>query len=199
MKTSSHKKFGLIMINNIMPFVSYMQKKAFLFGCVEPDYNFITYFRGSIKHTTLRGHNYNNSIEYMRSTVNKLIKEDKWGIIDYYRFGKLTHYILDSFTFPHNENYTGRIAEHVRYENFLAKEFDEKIKSLDWSIKYGNILSIISFIEAYHKKYLEEQPGINTDIKYSVIAVNVTASLLLPYEIYCVGNAYQRSLAQNGN
>ena len=199
MKSCSHKLFGLVMVRNIFPKADYLYVKAFLIGCVEPDYNFITYLRGSVKYDTFRGHNYENSFECMRRIAVKLMKKSVWGMVDYYRFGKLTHYILDAFTYPHNSIFSGNIMEHREYESRLAPKFNLGIMYFDWDIQYNNISDIMSFIDKYHSEYLKETPGIEQDIKYSVNAAAIAASVLVPSGEFCcnMGKAYV--FAENRN
>ena len=112
MKSYSHRLIGIAILENMLQAENRLSKQAFLLGCIEPDYNFITYFRGSVKYDTLRGHNYENSFECMRRISDKLIGKRVWGAIEYYRLGKLIHYILDAFTYPHNGIFSGSIMEH---------------------------------------------------------------------------------------
>lgn len=37
----------------------------------------------------------------------------------YYTLGKLTHYLADAFTYPHNENYPESLIAHRQYEDDL--------------------------------------------------------------------------------
>lgn len=62
------------------------------------------------------GHNYENSSQTMDHLIKKLERSTPGGGIYFYRLGKLTHYIADSFTHVHNGYFTGSLAEHVQYE-----------------------------------------------------------------------------------
>ena len=180
MKSYSHRLMGIAILENMLQAENRLSKQAFLLGCIEPDYNFITYFRGSVKYDTLRGHNYENSFECMRRISDKLIGKRVWGAIEYYRLGKLIHYILDAFTYPHNGIFSGSIMEHREYERVLEPKFNSMIMYFDWNIQYNNILNIIDFIARYHSDYIKEKPGIDNDINYSLNAAASAAAALLP-------------------
>ena len=37
----------------------------------------------------------------------------------YYTLGKLTHYLADAFTYPHNDHFSDSLMDHHRYESDL--------------------------------------------------------------------------------
>ena len=43
----------------------------------------------------------------------------------YYTLGKLTHYLADAFTYPHNENYPDSMLCHHQYETDLRAYLEE--------------------------------------------------------------------------
>ncbi|HWS42189.1 MAG TPA: zinc dependent phospholipase C family protein [Pseudoflavonifractor sp.] len=51
--------------------------------------------------------------------AEKTAKQKKWSPQDYFRLGKLMHYIADAFTCPHNESFTGTLWSHRIYEAHL--------------------------------------------------------------------------------
>ncbi len=57
----------------------------------------------------------------MRKLFESLRSKDKLGIRDY-RLGKLTHYVADAFTYPHNRIFR-QPSQHCRYEQELHCEF----------------------------------------------------------------------------
>ena len=60
MKRESHKILGHYLMQQLQVAPAYRHRKAFLFGCTEPDSNPFTYLKGSRTIQWLRGHNYRN-------------------------------------------------------------------------------------------------------------------------------------------
>ena len=73
----------------------------------------------------LRGHNYSNSQHYIYSRISRLQRRQRWTIWQYYTLGKLTHYLADAFTYPHNENYPDSMLCHHQYETDLRAYLEE--------------------------------------------------------------------------
>jgi len=96
---------------------------AFLFGSFEPDCNPLSYLKGTFRARMLRGHNYSNSRPYIGRSIDRLRRRERWTVWQYYTLGKLTHYLADAFTYPHNETYPDSIAAHRRYENAMRVPF----------------------------------------------------------------------------
>ena len=93
-------------------------RKAFLFGCIEPDCVMVTYLRGAHRGTGLHGHCWNNIQSCISSLIEKCAGEV--GVLAAFRLGKLCHYIVDAFTFPHNSDFSGTLSEHMAYEDDLT-------------------------------------------------------------------------------
>jgi hypothetical protein len=100
-----------------------LHRWAFVFGCVEPDYNYLTYLRGSLKHRMFAGHTFRSTAAYIDGAIARLEARVKFRYRDYYRLGKLIHYIVDSFTYAHNENFPGSLPDHRSYEMELKEKF----------------------------------------------------------------------------
>lgn len=94
---------------------------AFLFGSFQPDCNPLTYLKGSRRARKLRGHNFTNSRLYIESHIKLLQARTRWNIWQYYTLGKLTHYLADAFTYPHNEHYPESLIAHRQYEADLRQ------------------------------------------------------------------------------
>ena len=88
---------------------------AFLFGSYQPDCNPLSYLKGSVHGKTLMGHNFSNSRLYIDRNIVRLQNRKRWTVWQYYTLGKLTHYLADAFTFPHNETYEDSLMAHRRY------------------------------------------------------------------------------------
>ena len=104
---------------NAQGFRSRRFELAFLFGSFQPDCNPLTYLKGSLRAYKFRGHNYSNSQRYIYSHIIRLQRRRRWTMWQYYTLGKLTHYLADAFTYPHNENYPDSMLCHHQYETDL--------------------------------------------------------------------------------
>ena len=180
MKTESHRLLGEYLIRTVHGFCNSKYEKVFLWGCVEPDFNFLTYLKGSEKIRLFRGHNFKNSEACVRHTIDALQKNKNWKILDYYRFGKLMHYLSDAFTYPHNENYSGSIREHRRYETELHKCFQRYIILKQCVPNEGQCHSACEVVELLHRKYLEAKMGETTDVRYIVLTAATVFRILMP-------------------
>lgn len=94
-------------------------RALFLWGCVEPDWNPVTYLRGSIKHRFLRGHNADNVQRHLHRTVRSLQASGVRTPLQWFRLGAALHYAADSFTWAHSSAFGGDLKEHRRYEEQL--------------------------------------------------------------------------------
>jgi hypothetical protein len=160
LKTESHVLLVRYIIDSLKGFRAHSYEKAFLFGCIEPDYNILTYLKGSVKIQLLRGHNFKNSEKCMLRIIERLQLRKLWGMQEYYRFGKLIHYISDAFTYPHNETYSKSIREHRNYEKMLNCYFKNYItipKSMPIE-SFGK--SVVDAINLIHQEYLEAPTSI---------------------------------------
>lgn len=148
---------------------------AFMIGSIEPDINPLTYTRGSIRQKLLGGHNYNNVKYSLYRTFDTLFNKRKWGVLEYYKFGKSIHYVCDAFTFPHNEEYEGGLLNHHKYEKLLGKrikQFNHKYSMLI----VNDEIDIKNSIETLRNYYTREKSNITRDILFSRQAVGMTMS-----------------------
>ena len=104
-------------------------QKLFLLGCVEPDWNLVTYTRGSIKHRFLHGHNAENVQKHLTHMTERLMQTGVRTPLQWFYFGAALHYLADSFTFAHNRIFTGSIIEHRQYEKVLHTYFTEYLQT----------------------------------------------------------------------
>lgn len=153
MKMKSHVLLAQYLLSSIPNCHSVIYQKAFVFGCIEPDLNIFSYLKGSVTCQKLRGHNYDNSYVYTLRTFKKLQGREKWGLRDYYRFGKLIHYLADAFTYPHNESFTGTLWEHRIYETHLHPHFSAYLRQCKKNSETENLKDISAFIAGLHGQY----------------------------------------------
>lgn len=166
-------------------------RKAFIFGAIEPDLNFFTYFHGWKRGTKMHGHNYENILPVMKSMFMSFENKTGMGIWDYYRLGKLTHYVADSFTYPHNGNFTGNLSDHCDYETELHRKFTrmmfgnsgEKLLKLEYNtgeymaadkehMEVWGSIKDFGDIEKMHDLYMQENGTVECDLKYIPVTVS---------------------------
>lgn len=173
MKTKDHKMLSKYLMKQMDCPIDLIGKSAFLLGTVEPDYNPITYLRGSIHQQTMRGHNYDNARNYIKKLIDKLQNPKINEVRKYILLGKLVHYTADAFTYPHNNIFTGNLKEHCIYEEKFHKYFYEKLQ-------YANIMNIpeseenlFHQIEEMHKNYLQEKRDFFSDGIYILSVTSI--------------------------
>ena len=129
LKTKSHLLLGKYIVRGIGSSARKVQCWAFVFGCIEPDYNYLTYLRGSIKNRMFSGHTFESAANYICDTIARLETREKFSFRDYYKLGKVTHYVVDSFTYAHNDNFPGTLPDHREYEMELKHRFEDYLGS----------------------------------------------------------------------
>lgn len=134
---------------------------AFLLGSFQPDCNPLTYLKGSIRARLLGGHNFTNSRPYVLTRLQRLEQKDRWNLWNYYTLGKLTHYVADAFTFPHNEHWPDSLASHHVYETRLRIYLAEHLREYAFPDCSAEQLDLIPALEALHRQYLESR---NSDL-----------------------------------
>lgn len=167
MKLKSHLFLGAWLLHGGTVSISLINRTAFLSGCVEPDLNICTYLKGSFHGQKLRGHNYPNLLPRIQKLISDLEHSKAETPLYYYRLGKLTHYLADAFTWPHNTAFHGSLWEHILYEEQLEQCFltsaPGKIRQAGTIDNHRNLL--LAILEQ-HTAYLNAPTGIQTDIEY---------------------------------
>jgi hypothetical protein len=160
LQTVDHLLLAKQLVKNNSIFKVKIYRRAFIFGCIEPDINFFTYFRGSIHYQLLRGHNIPNTTNYLEHQIKKFESKKLKTIFDYFNFGVLVHYLADSFTFPHNDSFKGSLSDHALYEEHLHYTF---LKYINYKYYFFHYRDSLTFINNYHKKYLDKKPSYKSD------------------------------------
>ena len=119
MHTHSHKLLGKYLARHYLSDQPDIHRYLFLFGCIQPDKNPLTYLRGSLRGIPFQGHNWQNLKQYLITKIARFKDRGISGALDYYRLGKLIHYLSDSFTHTHNREFQGTLKEHRLYELHL--------------------------------------------------------------------------------
>ena len=55
-------------------------------------------------------------------------EKERYSLWDYYSLGKLTHYLLDAFTYAHNDHFGKNIRSHRAYEIKLQGYFLKRLQ-----------------------------------------------------------------------
>ena len=164
MQRRDHYLLGCFIIEQLGLKLDPIRKRLFLFGCIEPDINPLTYTRGSIKYSFLHGHNAENAKKHLEKVLEKLTVSGVHSFKQWFAFGTALHYTADSFTFPHNAFFAGDLREHRCYENLLHPIFKMYIDGYD--IKQYTADGAGYDHEAKHTEYLNDTRSFITDCIY---------------------------------
>ena len=123
MRAKSHHALGQYLLDRYLKQIPGFHARAFLFGCVQPDRNPLTYLKGSMRYQWFRGHNYPHTRRFIRRLSRRLENRQYWSVLDYYAMGKLIHYTADAFTYAHNADFDQSLSFHRKYEDALQKHF----------------------------------------------------------------------------
>lgn len=181
MQKRSHKLLAKTLMDSYDGFQKKRFEMAFVFGSFQPDCNPLSYLKGSIRAKTLMGHNFSNSQRYIASRITKLERREHWTVWQYYTLGKLTHYLADAFTFPHNDTYTESLVAHRQYEDALRQQFAEYLEARE--LYRSKVLTDLNeFIQRLHEQYEETVSDWQRDARYILEANWMLLSTLLPME-----------------
>jgi len=165
MKKRSHTLLASSLLRSEHGFAAKRYEWAFLFGSFQPDCNPLTYLKGSLEAYKFRGHNYSNSRRYILSRITALQKRKRWTVWQYYTLGKLTHYLADAFTYPHNENYPESLVAHRQYEadlrEYLANYLEQRTMR---RVKFQE--DVTTAIQELHDQYMEDLANMRRDVRY---------------------------------
>ncbi len=179
LKRESHRLLGIYLLKSLRGLPTQRYEKAFLFGCIQPDINIFTYLKGSMRVRLLKGHNFRNSERCVNRTIEKLQNSGSWKMKDYYRLGKLIHYISDAFTYPHNESYDESIREHRIYEGKLNCHFKNNINIPQYVTIESMGSSVIETVRMIHRQYSDAVKDISTDMAFIVNAAEIVFNSLV--------------------
>ena len=182
MQKRSHILMANTLLRNQCGFGARRYNWAFLFGSFEPDVNPLSYLKGSVQHKKLRGHNYANSRAHINSQIQKLQRRSRWTIWQYYTLGKLTHYLADAFTYPHNENYPDTMLSHHKYEtdlrHFLAGYLAHRQLQRQQVRR-----DIVAALEELHDQYMAARAGTYRDARFICKATSLLVEGCLPSSV----------------
>ena len=198
MKSNSHRTLGIYLSDTYLQGYSTFCRKAFSFGCIQPDKNPLTYLKGSIRCQWLRGHNWDNANKYIKKLGDHLQHTKSLHFFDFYRLGKLIHYTADAFTYAHNIHYTQSLSEHRSYECKLHYELEMYLARVgnDYRIMLQPQGSVSDFIRKNHARYMCCSPCLENDMEFSVRMCAQVLQLLLQSKNFLL-DEYKKQLAKS--
>lgn len=179
MKKRSHKLLASALLESQRGFSARRYELAFLFGSFQPDCNPLTYLKGSRRALKFRGHNYSNSHWFIENHIAALQRRQHWTIWQYYTLGKLTHYLADAFTFPHNENYPDSLIAHRQYEDDLRACLADclRVQKLRRQQLREDLCAAIGEL---HRQYMAAQSDLQRDVEYILRSTALLMAGCLP-------------------
>lgn len=100
-----------------------LRRELFLVGNVLPDLLPFTYLSGLRETGHWVGHSLPHSQKKIARGLDRRLSVGLRSAADAFRLGVLLHYLADSFTYPHTEQFHGTRREHSRYEAALRRVF----------------------------------------------------------------------------
>ena len=97
----------------------------------------------------------------------------------YYTLGKLTHYLADAFTFPHNETYPDSIAAHRRYEDALRLSFS-RFMAAETLRRETARADLAGALEQLHRQYVAQASDSGRDSRFILLANELLMASVLP-------------------
>lgn len=178
MRGKSHISLGNYLLDQYMPELPSHYRKAFLFGCIQPDRNPATYLKGSLRCQWLRGHNYHNARSFMRRISRRLEGKNRLRLYDYYTLGKLIHYTADAFTYAHNDTFPSALCAHRAYEIRLQEHFLSYLTERP-AVNIRPSHSVMETIASCHRAYSLKTPDLHWDCRFALQACCCVLSVLL--------------------
>ena len=179
MQKRSHKLLAQSLIDSYNGFAKRRFELAFLFGSFEPDCNPLSYIKGSRRGKALMGHNFSNSQAFIHRRIRRLQDRGRWTVWQYYTLGKLTHYLADAFTFPHNDTYADSLMAHRRYEHDLRLYLSSHLEGLSLRPVRATA-DPAAAIDRLHRQYLAAGSDWQRDMRYILQANSLLLACLLP-------------------
>lgn len=182
MKKIDHLYLGRYLADIYLKDKPDIYRDAFLWGNILPDINLFTYFRGSIKHKNVKGHNYESASKYMKRLTRWLGQATHYGVRYYIRLGMLMHYTADAFTYTHNRCFNGTLKEHVAYENAFHNMFPKYLENLPQEKKNEyprstTFSNLVDTIVRLHDNYVLNAGHFLWDAENIVQAARITMSI----------------------
>ncbi len=172
MQKRSHKLLASMLLKSEEGFRAKRYEWAFLFGSFEPDCNPFSYLKGTIRAKRFGGHNYTNSQRFIARKIRLLQRKSHWNLWNYYTLGKMTHYVADAFTFPHNTHYPDSMLAHHQYETDLRADLEEYFKNRSLERK-AHRADVVGDLTRLHQFYMQSGADQHMDIQYILEATRM--------------------------
>lgn len=179
MQKRSHRLLAAALLQSRSGFSARRYEAAFLFGSFQPDCNPLSYLKGSRTARFLRGHNYDNSRAYLFSRIRALQSREHWTLWQYYTLGKLTHYLADAFTYPHNSTYSESLMAHRRYEARLRLYLEQQLEKYALG-REERREDLTAALMKLHERYLTRSSDLRRDAVYICKANALLLASCLP-------------------
>lgn len=187
MFAQTHWKIGDALSRNISGLLLPVDKLAFQYGCIVPDFLF-----------KLPDHTWEKSMSYTAALIKEIVQADPLSVSmegkrDWFiKLGVITHYISDYFCQPHNDDPRyQKTVPHLLYENRLR--FEVNIAQLAKSSRinldrfndfhYQTPWSLVDYINERHLAYRSEKPGMSKDIEFAVQTSSHVVAAILHYRL----------------
>ncbi|MDD4431949.1 MAG: zinc dependent phospholipase C family protein [Bacteroidales bacterium] len=168
MKTKDHLALGHFLLNLSDNAGLQKHKRAFLLGCIEPDYNMATYTRGLRNHPKFRGHNAENSYRHITKCLSEFQSDGICSAWDYFTLGTMFHYIADAFTYPHNSFWKGSLLKHAAYEMELHTVFYKELGLRSVKRPITLLPSLTYYFSNTHDEYSAASHTMKVDCRYII-------------------------------
>ncbi len=169
MNKASHILIAKQILNQYFPHATFLDRKVLMLGCVHPDKNPFTYFRGSFRHRLLRGHNWENARPLIRRLCVRMEQEDS-RLYRVYCLGLLLHYCCDGFTYAHNRAFAQNLRAHRCYEMQLHRVLKKAPVEFSAFQKEG---SLWETVEKLHSRYEQQPYGTQSDQQHICKVVSI--------------------------
>lgn len=179
MQKRSHTLLALSLLQSRQGFSARRYEWAFLLGSFQPDCNPFTFLRGSLHAHMLKGHDFSNSRHYISARIHTLQRQSNWHIGHYYLLGKLTHYLADAFTYPHNRTFPDTLMNHHKYETALRRSLTEHLAAHPMH-PHPRCHDLTAAIDRLHHQYEATDSDVRNDIRYILDATGLLMDSCLP-------------------
>lgn len=168
MLTKDHLALGRFLLANAGHPALLAHAQAFLAGCVEPDYNYLSYLRGFARYKKLHGHNAENAAAYIKKHITRFQQKGIHSGWDYFVLGTVLHYIADGFTQPHNSLWREGLIAHVAYERRLHGLFIRELKARPPESDKSEASPVMTCLANARKGYFSEGQSMEKDCRYII-------------------------------
>jgi len=194
MQTRDHLALGYFLLDLAGSERLLKHSRAFLLGCVEPDYNPATYLRGMRTGQKFRGHHAENSFAHVSKCMAELQREGLRTSWDYFTLGTVLHYAADAFTWPHNTFWESSLAGHVAYERKLHPVFSDELLREFPDACPAEPHALAAFFAGNHQAYAAAPHEMETDSRY---IIGVCGGLLLG-SLRCAAAVFEEERSWRG-